>query len=103
MLGHKRLYTVIDATTERLVDTKLLTTLENATAWINSNSLDEDEDDMPHVTGGSDWLDGLSLRSARLSSHLAGSDADPLHSVGMFHTPAVLTALPTSSHRKKYR
>ncbi|CAI4043996.1 Abm1p SKDI_10G3080 [Saccharomyces kudriavzevii IFO 1802] len=49
---------VIDATTERLVDTRLLTTLENATAWINSNSFDEDEDDMPQATDVSDRLDG---------------------------------------------
>ncbi|CAI4597283.1 BAF_collapsed_G0034460.mRNA.1.CDS.1 [Saccharomyces cerevisiae] len=52
---------VIDATTEKLVDTRLLTTLENATAWINSNSIDEDEDDMPHATNVADRLDGLSL------------------------------------------
>ena len=52
---------VIEATTEKLVDTRLLTTLENATAWINSNSIDEDEDDMPHVTNVADRLDGLSL------------------------------------------
>ncbi|CAI4979158.1 BAD_collapsed_G0031220.mRNA.1.CDS.1 [Saccharomyces cerevisiae] len=52
---------VIEATTEKLVDTRLLTTLENATAWINSNSIDEDEDDMPHATNVADRLDGLSL------------------------------------------
>ena len=35
------------------------------------------------------------LASARLPSHLAGSGADPLRSIGVFHTSAVLTALTT--------
>ena len=80
-----------------MVDTKLLTTLENATAWINSNSIGEDEEDMPHVTDlyQIDSMD-CSLANAQLPAHLAGSNADPLDSSGVFHTSTRHAILPTT-------